>query len=149
MLTGDEDLADFRLLEDVAAERDLDRIPELGDIPAMDQEVGGRSHRLHLLDRAHGLLDEARVDVLGVEMVVGDPRELERLRPVGDVEGVEQRKPAEGRRACGGAAQYRLVDEGPAVDPHGAVRPLSGPPQHRVEFTSLSLEGIHRPLLPS
>ena len=26
---------------------------------------------------------------------------------------------------------------------------FTGPPQHRVEFTPLSLEGIHRPLLPS
>ena len=67
-------------LSSSAPELQLHRIPELRQIAAEDHEVGRRVHRLHFLERAHGLLHEARVHVLRVEVGVRDPGELERLR---------------------------------------------------------------------
>ncbi len=67
------------LLEDLGAELELDRVAELGQVAAEDQEVGRRVHRLDLLDRPHRLLDEAGVDVLRIEVGVRDPGEPEGL----------------------------------------------------------------------
>ena len=65
MLPGDEDLLDLELFDDLVAQLQLDRVAELGEVAAEDQEVRGRVHRLDVVDRAHGLLDEAGVDLLG------------------------------------------------------------------------------------
>ena len=65
MLAGDEVLLDLELADDLVAQLQLDRVAELGEVAAEDQEVRGRVHRLDVVDRAHGLLDEAGVDLLG------------------------------------------------------------------------------------
>ena len=96
---GDEDLLDIKLFDDVVAQFQLDRVAELSEVSAEDQEVRGRVHRLDVVDRAHGLLDEAGIDLLGEEMRVRDPGEPEGLGGtsflrVGHVHGIDPRQPA-------------------------------------------------------
>src|SRR3989454_3319922 len=81
VLTRDEDFPDLHLLEDVVAETELDGIAELGEVTPVDQEVGRRRHRLDFLDRAGRLLDEARVDVLRVQMVSESQANLKASAP--------------------------------------------------------------------
>ena len=116
VLPGDEHFPDLHFLEEVRAEIQLDRIAELGQVPAVDHEVSGRAHRLDFLERPDRLLHEPGVDVLRVEMVVGHPGEAERrLLPVGEVKGVDEGEPAVGRGARG-PRQHRPVDERPPGD---------------------------------
>ena len=134
MLTRDEVLLDLELADDLVAQLQLDRVAELGEVAAEDQEVGGRIHRLDVVDRAHGLLDEAGVDLLGEEMRVRDPGEPERLGRaaflrVGHVDGVDPRQPAGRRRRGRRAAEQRPVDEDPPRDADLVVGLDAGPPQ--------------------
>ena len=130
MLAGDEDLPDLHLFQDVVSEVELDWIAELGEVASVDQEVRGWVHCLNLLNRAHRLVHEPCVDVLRVEMAVGDPGELERrlLRaclPDHEIERADEREPAVGCRAGCAARQQRPVQEHAARDPHGAIRSLA------------------------
>ena len=116
VLPRDEVLLDLHFLEQVRAEVELDRIAELGQVPAVDHEVGRRAHRLDFLEGPLGLLDEPGVDVLRVEVVVRDPGEPEgRLLAVREVERVDQGEPAVGRRTRR-AGEHRPVDERPPGD---------------------------------
>src|SRR2546425_3110523 len=101
---------------DVVAETELDGIAELGEVTPVDQEVGRRRHRLDFLDRAGRLLDEARVDVLRVQMVVGEPGEFEGFGAERDVKGVDQREPPVGRGPRGRSRQERFVKEDASGD---------------------------------
>ena len=97
VLARDEDLADVNFFQDLDTELEFLDLAKLGQVAAEDQEVGRRTHRLHLLGGAHRLFDEARIEGLRIEMGVGNPGKLEwRLRRVSDVEGIEQRPPGEG-----------------------------------------------------
>ena len=130
VLAGDEDLPDLHLFQDVVSEVELDWIAELGEVASVDQEVRGWVHCLNLLHRAHRLVHEPCVDVLRVEMAVGDPGELERrlLRaclPDHEIERADEREPAVGCRAGCAPRQQRPVQEHAARDPHGAIRSLA------------------------
>ena len=145
MLAGDEVLLDLQLADDLVAELQLDRVAELGEVAAEDQEVGCRVHRLDVVDRAHRLVDEAGVDLLGVEMGVGDPGEAERFHPpallgVGHVHGVDPRQPQAGRGRGRGPAQDRPVDQDPAADPDALIRPHARPPQRPAHLLPRLLE---------
>ena len=99
MLARDEDLLDLHLLEDLGSRgRSSTGSPSCARSPPKIRKSAGGLHRLDLLHRPDGLVDEARVDVLRVEVGVGDPGELEALlRAEGQVEGVDQREPSVGR----------------------------------------------------
>ena len=77
VLARNEDLADLHLLQDLIAELELLDLAKLGQVTAEDQEVGRRTHRLHLLGGTHRLVDEASVEGLRIEMRVRNPGELE------------------------------------------------------------------------
>src|SRR5262245_20983551 len=111
VLAGDVDLLDLHLFEDLGAELELDRVPELPDVTADDEEVGWRRHRLDFLDGADGGVDEAGVDGLGVEVRVRDPGELDLRCPEGEVHGVDEREPAVRAEAEARTGDERAVQE--------------------------------------
>ena len=123
VLAGDEHLLDLDLLQQLRPQLQLHRVAQLREITPEDQEVGRRIHRLHFLERSRGLLHEARVDVLRIQMGVGHPGELERLG-IGSserkIDGVEEREPAEARRP-GRPVHERLVQEGAPGDAHRLI----------------------------
>jgi hypothetical protein len=119
------------------AEPQFHRIGELRQVAAEDQEIGRWVHGLHVLDRTHRLFDEARVHLARVQVGVGDPGEAElRFRRVGDVDGVDQRKPAVGPGCDRPAGQQRSVQEDTAADVHARVRALARPAQLPVHLVS-------------
>ena len=145
VLAGNEDLPDLELADDLVAQLQLDRVAELGEVAAEDQEVGGRIHRLDVVDRAHGLLDEAGVDLLGKEMRVRDPGEPESLGGaaflrVRHVHGVDPRQPAGRRRRGRRAAEQRPVDEDPPREVDLVVGPDAWPPQRPTHLAPCLLE---------
>ena len=150
VLPGNEDLLDRELLEDVGAEGQLHRVPELGKVSPEDQEVRRRTHGLDLLHRPDRLLDEPGVHALGVEVGVGEPGELEGgLLAEGQVDGVDGREPSHGRGPGRGAGQDGLVDEGPAGDREGAVGPLPSVDLHvDLPWIQIRLPRFHSWFLP-
>src|SRR3546814_8195108 len=79
VLAGAEQLLDRYLLQQLGAELELQGVAELGEVAAEDKEVGRRVHLHHYLERRHGLVDEALVDVARVAVSVGNPGESEGL----------------------------------------------------------------------
>src|SRR3546814_17738110 len=63
VLAGDEQLLDRYLLQQLGAELELQGVAELGEVAAEDKEVGRRVHLHHFLERPHGLVDEALVEI--------------------------------------------------------------------------------------
>ena len=146
MLAGDEVLRDLDVLQELDAEFQLLDLAELGEVAAEDQEVGGRRHLLHVLRRAHHLVDEARVERSRIEMRVRNPGELEgRFGCVSDVEGVEQRPPGEGLADGGGAEHQGLVDEGAPGDLDRVVGTNAWLLQHRMDLTPLAFKFVGHP----
>src|SRR3546814_11026777 len=98
-----EQLLDRYLLQQLGAELELQGVAELGEVAAEDKEVGRRVHLHHFLERPHGLVDEALVDVARVEVSVGNPGEAEGLCALRhrDVEGVDERQPRSEERRVG------------------------------------------------
>jgi len=79
MLAGDEDLLDLDLLQQLGAQLQLDRIAQLRHVSAEDEEIRGRIHCLQFLNRARRFFDEALVDVLRIQMRIGNPGKFEAL----------------------------------------------------------------------
>src|SRR3546814_15537090 len=67
VLAGDEQLLDRYLLQQLGAELELQGVAALGEVAAADKEVGRRVHLHHFLERPHGLVDDALLDVARVE----------------------------------------------------------------------------------
>src|SRR5262249_50759169 len=98
------------------------RLPELREIAAVEDEVGLRIERVHVVDRAQELAHEAVVQLALVEVRVGDVREGERLAFPGrrvrhrhrdERVRVEERAAAE--RGAGGGERH--LEEAPAIEP--------------------------------
>src|SRR5882762_7911867 len=147
VLAGDEDLLDLHLLEDVVSEVQLDGIAELGEIAAVDEEVRGWFHRLHFLHRPDRLVHEAGVDLLRIEVVVGDPGELERRRRLSrltdhEIERADEREPPVGGHPRG-AGHHRFVKERAAGDPKRSVGSLALALQGLLQLIPLSLILVH------
>src|SRR3546814_11969741 len=83
------DVCSSDLLQQLGAELELQGVAELGEAAAEDKEVGRRVHLHHFLERPHGLVDEALVDVARGEVSVGKPGEAEGLRSEERREGKE------------------------------------------------------------
>ena len=136
------------LLQQLGAELQLHRVAELRQVAAEDHEVGRRAHRLHLLEGAHGLLDEASVQLLRIQVRVGHPGEAEALPGlrVGDVERVDQRE--EAVRGCAGRAlQQRFVQEAAARPHRAAAGPLAVRLQRALHLAPVGFMGIHLDVL--
>src|SRR5205823_2647699 len=108
---------------------------------------GGWFHRLDLLHRPHRLVHEARVDVLRIEVVVGDPGELERSRRLSrlthhQVERADEREPPIGGHPRG-TGHHRLVEERPAGDLERSVGSLALALQRLLQLIPLSLILVH------
>ena len=116
MLPGDVDLLGLHLFEQLGPELELDRVAQLANVAADDEKVRRRIHRLDFLERADGLLDEARVDLPRVHVRVGDPGEPEgSLRRLRHFDGVQKREPT-GSRGSSDSCQHRFVQEDTAAD---------------------------------
>src|SRR5438128_5239529 len=147
VLSGDEDLPDLHLLQDLVPEIQLDGIAELGEVTAVDQEVRGRLHGLDLFHGPDRLVHEAGVDLFRVEVVIGDPGELERRRLSSrltdeEIERADEREPPVGGHARG-TGQHRLVEERAARDLERSAGSLALALQRLLQLTPLSLDLVH------
>src|SRR4029453_5027459 len=84
----------LEVLEDLRAEVELGRLPELCQIAAEENEIRLRIEAIDVVDGAQQLVYEAVVDLAVVEVRVRDVRDTELLRllyrTVGDVDGHER-----------------------------------------------------------